>query len=212
MKLIKHTEIPRELIKGITYCQGSKRALAFLTNDDILGLAKMLVGREEEFRGELFSAILSPVNDFRSAKAMVQAKTCSKVVTKKTLFFSKAVKEPKRIYLVPVPNKLYVGKEADHLTPLKKQLVKDGLHYLFPMIKHLRQIVEQSGNFPFNHVVQISAGLSDQFKHEFSGKKKVLLSIVFDTNTIWINTCIRAMTLPNFYQSGSYLLAENLAG
>lgn len=113
--------------QGIRDAKGPREALAMLTPEDILDLGRMLADREARI-GDLFSVVVSPVNDIGTA---IKKGDYSRVNEKVNGISLVEAIGSKRLYFLPISEDVAYGEEEAYANKHGLTLCKESPNYLF---------------------------------------------------------------------------------
>lgn len=150
-------------MKGITDAKGSVDAIEFLTEQDCLKLGEELANREAIHKTEFFSIVCEPINDIEEGKAKGHYDSIYDHINPKTVPLQKA-EGVKRIYFIPVTERVEEGKEAEFLAKFGKRPVTNAPNYLLGAMAKLTE-----DELPENLKLKDFVAVSGDEKEVFSG-------------------------------------------
>ncbi len=131
-------EITSFIQKGIENAKGSPDALTLLREEDLLTLGEALANREADCKTEFFSVVVEPLNDILEGKKVGHYDSIYDWITGKPVPLQKA-EGTKRIYFVPVNERVPEGKEAEFLAKYGKKSVTNAPNYLLGAMAKLEE-------------------------------------------------------------------------
>lgn len=160
-QLLSVKEISSFILKGIENAKGSPDAIQFLTEEDCLKLGEELANREVNHKTNFFSVVVDPINDIEDGKKVGHYDVIYYHITSKTVPLQKA-QGSKRIYFVPVNERVEQGKEAEFLAKFGKRPVTNAPNYLLGAMAKLEE-KDLPDHLKFKDFVAVSSDEKEVF-------------------------------------------------
>jgi hypothetical protein len=126
------------ILKGIENAKGSPDAISLLTEEDLFKIGEELANREAYRKTEFFSVVVDPINEIEEGKKTGHYDSIDRWITPKTVLLQKS-EGAKRIYFVPVNERVPEGKEAEFLSKFGKKPVTNAPNYLLGAMVKLEE-------------------------------------------------------------------------
>lgn len=117
------------ILEGVSQAKGTEKAIEFLTEEDCLKIGEELANREALKNTPFFSIIVDPINDIEEGKKLGHYDLIYDYISSETVPLQKA-EGKKRIYFIPVTERVEEGKEVKFLAKYGKRPVKNAPNYL----------------------------------------------------------------------------------
>jgi hypothetical protein len=163
-KTLSDEEIVFFIKKGIENAKGSSELIFFLTEDDCQKLGEQLANREAFKNTTFFSVVVDPINNIEEGKKIGHYDSIYDHISQKTIPLQKAI-GAKRIYFVPVNERVEEGRETEFLAKFGKRPVTNAPNYLLGAMAKLEE-----KDLPENLKLKDFVAVSSDEKEAFSDR------------------------------------------